>query len=1249
MRRTLSALVLFSATLFILQNLPQRETVVVTQTIMQGGTVGEWGQTTVADFERGELDCLAITATEDGEILLGEEQGGQYCATGTFISEIHQASLLFNVVGPGWSVEKPMGTAFQVEIRVSRDKETWTEWLEVSPDEDGPGTEEMTYGNLLEVSTARYIQYRLSLGTFETSASPVLHEVAFTMMNTRDGPTTDEARAMILPQEVTSGVPQPRIISRRGWGANESLATREPVYRKPVAFVIHHTVTSNNPEDPAQIVRAILQYHAITRGWGDIGYNYLIDRQGNIYEGRKGGDGVVGIHAGDYNYGSVGIALLGDYRSAEMTPAMKDALVSLMAWEADRFGIHPLESSFFIHRDFPHILGHRDLWSTVCPGDKVYKLLPELRELTWQRLLAHNPRVVIDSPEAGEAVSGETEIRVSSPSPATARTQLFVDGTMQVEGEPPLVWTWNTRQLSEGRHRIEGVATSIQGRTSRVVHEVTVDNTPPTGSLAINDGASYTSQYTVTLTLEGEDERGEVADMQFTQDNASEFSEVEEFATARQWVLTPGEGEKTIGVRFLDEAGNVSVVYTDSISLDTEPPSDWDLLRIEESGAVLVSVSDNGSLLDPSSAAYSVSTDGGTTWGEWNVVSCDEEDGETPLQACRLSVESVSGAARFKIADRAGNEGHSPIYGQEGSPVSQDTPSPTPDASAMEARALWVPRWSYSNKADVQTIVDKAASANFNILLFQVRGQGDAYYQSQYEPWADRLSGTLGQDPGWDPLAVAIQEAHDAGLQVHAHVNVYPVWLGTVPPRANAVPKHMYHRFNELYGNEWVQWHQNGTPMELNSSYLAANPGHPAVSEHIIDVCRDIVQNYDIDGLHLDYIRYSSPYYSYDPVSQQRFEEAQPIGWADWQRAQITELVSRLYDEVIPLRPNTVLSAAAWPIYQDKWGWVSYGSVKYDGYDGYYQDSRGWLEMGKTDFLAPMLYGTSVQNHLNRFEILVEDFVAESHGRHIYAGIAAGYSSFSEIESRINIARKAGAQGQAIFAYSLVESNDYWDDFREGPYAQPAQLPSMPWKVSSGPTPTPIPMPSVTPTPTVEVPPSPLPDLVVDKIVVAPDTGLDSSPVTVTVAIRNCTGVEVQNGFWVELFVDPSTVPGINSIAGQGAFWYVPSLGAQETLTLAPEDADPLYSTFEGRFSSGRHELYAYVDVYHTEGEVGLVSELDEANNLLGPLIVEIKGTSDENSWDPTSPFPTEALRLFVERLQSLLSQLRRFADSLRS
>ena len=392
-----------------------------------------------------------------------------------------------------------------------------------------------------------------------------------------------------------------------------------------------------------------------------------------------------------------------------------------------------------------------------------------------------------------------------------------------------------------------------------------------------------------------------------------------------------------------------------------------------------------------------------------------------------------------------------PLSGdEEGLPTEEPVPAETwpgvgQAAPISEGRAIWVPRWSYKTAADVRTIVNKAASANFNIILFQVRGNGDAYYSSVYEPWSNRLTGSLGRHPGWDPLALAIQEAHAAGLELHAYVNVYPSWLGVSPP-GNSAPRQMYLSFNSQFGNQWVQWDRNGNPMGLNEHYLAANPGHPAVMEHFVAVCRDIVLNYEVDGLHLDYVRYSGPHYSYDPVSERLYQEQGGGDRGDWQRAQVSELVGRVYDEVLPLRPGIALSAAVWPIYKDKWGWVTYGSTTYAGFGGFFQDSRGWLEAGTMDFIAPMLYGTAVMNSRDRYNTLVQDFMEESYGRHVYAGIHADYGSFSEIEARINMARRAGCQGQAIFAYSVVDSKGYWDEFRRGPYAQPAEVPAMPWK-----------------------------------------------------------------------------------------------------------------------------------------------------------------------------------------------------------
>ena len=365
-------------------------------------------------------------------------------------------------------------------------------------------------------------------------------------------------------------------------------------------------------------------------------------------------------------------------------------------------------------------------------------------------------------------------------------------------------------------------------------------------------------------------------------------------------------------------------------------------------------------------------------------------------------------------------------------------PLVTKSWSMPEARALWVTRYDYSDAASIQTIISKAAYANFNIILFQVRANGDAYYRSHYEPWSERISGTLGQDPGWDPLATAITAAHQSGLELHAYINVYPAWVGETPPISGTMPPHMYHSFSEAYGSDWLHWDDDG-PMQLSPHYLWASPGHPDVAEHIIRVCQDIVDNYAVDGLHLDNVRYAGSQYSQDPVSLSRYAPvSDTMSYADWQRLQVTELVSRIYTEV--LTSDLRLSAAVWPFYDS-------------GYHNYYQDSLGWSQEGAIDAIAPMLYASSVLTDNAAFEARVSEFVTGAEGRQVWVGIIADseylppeYANFDLIAQRIQIARWNGAAGQAIFRYALIDARDYWDDFRNGPYTARVPVPEMPWK-----------------------------------------------------------------------------------------------------------------------------------------------------------------------------------------------------------
>jgi hypothetical protein len=214
-----------------------------------------------------------------------------------------------------------------------------------------------------------------------------------------------------------------RVVTREAWGADESLRFKDGVDLWPTAFVtpsllvVHHTATDNDYGDAEAEIRSIYTYHAVVQGWGDIAYHLLIDSSGQVYEGRRGrepdasgqreivSEDVVGGHALDYNYGSVGIALLGNFQTRAPGQAMLDTLVESLAFMARRAGLDPTTSMSYIRsrsngtalwRDrFETISGHRDCLPTECPGNNVYPLLPAIRQRVEEQLGERGPAVRI--------------------------------------------------------------------------------------------------------------------------------------------------------------------------------------------------------------------------------------------------------------------------------------------------------------------------------------------------------------------------------------------------------------------------------------------------------------------------------------------------------------------------------------------------------------------------------------------------------------------------------------------------------------------------------------------------------------------------------------------------------------------------------------------------------------------------------------------------------------------------------------
>ena len=266
-----------------------------------------------------------------------------------------------------------------------------------------------------------------------------------TVVSLADGART--VRTVRRPLSAAAAVAQPAVVARSSWGADESLrmdGTGKEIF--PTAFyptkklIVHHTAGRNDDPDPAATIRSIYYYHAVTQGWGDIGYNFLVDESGRIYEGRHSreyapgvspsgddvnGNGVTGAHTGGWNSGTVGVAMLGTLSDRDATPAARDALTSFLAWEADRNGIDPTATSTFVNpvsgatTTTPNIAAHRDYAATECPGGTFYATLPTLRESVADRMAGSStPPPPTDTtapstPTGLTAVAGTRSVRTS--------------------------------------------------------------------------------------------------------------------------------------------------------------------------------------------------------------------------------------------------------------------------------------------------------------------------------------------------------------------------------------------------------------------------------------------------------------------------------------------------------------------------------------------------------------------------------------------------------------------------------------------------------------------------------------------------------------------------------------------------------------------------------------------------------------------------------------------------------------------
>lgn len=454
-----------------------------------------------------ELAARVGAAPAGGESVRRGELGA------VFESKVLAASREFSHVGLHWSAGSGANPVF--EIRTSRDGDDWTEWRRVAVERvAGEAPAGDAFANLIGVGPARLVQYRIVGGAAGDPAAELRHVTATVI----DAPVVpiDLVQPRVRVIDPMTGLSL-GVTPREWWGADEALRfTRDggkvwnEMFVPAKKVVIHHTAGRNDyatRDQAAAEVRAIYYYHAVTQAWGDIGYNLLIDKFGNVYEGRHGrgegrgreiaGPGVVAGHVLGHNYGSVGIALIGDATAPDWPmPAaagpMWASLVGAATFESGRHFIRPIDvgpdgadrpaaSDFLQSRDrwtdaMHNLSGHRETFPTECPGDPVMALLPDRRRAIAAGL-AGNPAPAIGVDGAGRewAWTGRTELPFrwdAGPAPAgwtLAGFEYSLEGWHLPPGsedldyysgydtapEPAPVWDWFGPEVWSGSFPIE--------------------------------------------------------------------------------------------------------------------------------------------------------------------------------------------------------------------------------------------------------------------------------------------------------------------------------------------------------------------------------------------------------------------------------------------------------------------------------------------------------------------------------------------------------------------------------------------------------------------------------------------------------------------------------------------------------------------------------------------------------------------------------------------------------------------------
>ena len=380
--------------------------------------------------------------------------------------------------------------------------------------------------------------------------------------------------------------------------------------------------------------------------------------------------------------------------------------------------------------------------------------------------------------------------------------------------------------------------------------------------------------------------------------------------------------------------------------------------------------------------------------------------------------------------------------------------------SRREFRGVWVATvgnidWPSSptlttgeQKAEIIRLLDLAQQLNLNAIIFQVRPQCDAFYNSAIEPWSEFLTGQMGKAPApyYDPLEFAVAEAHARGLQLHAWFNPFRA----LDPSAKSLPSpnHISQKHPDL--------------VKKYGSYLWLDPGEKEVQDYSLSVIVDVVKRYDIDGVHLDDYFYPYPQKDESGEVMQFPDESSwhkyvvdsggKLSRDDWRRQNVNEFVRRVSRSIKEVKPSVQFGISPFGIWQPDY---PPGITGLNAYEKLYADSRKWLREGWIDYLSPQLYWPIKQTQQSYTTLLDWWISQNTMNRHLWPGnsvngvVSGATLPADELVNQIEATRLrlTSSTGNIHFSMRsfLNDRNGINDALKSGVYAEPALIPATPW------------------------------------------------------------------------------------------------------------------------------------------------------------------------------------------------------------